>query len=427
MMRPVIRRIGFWACFVVVHAVLAWICLGLPGTGIGEYAVGLPLGDVTLVYRHWIEQALAGGPVVGIDRPWVYPIAAILPMLAAMGLGPDLYGPVWLTLVTLLNAAGSAVLLGSRPSRRREAAAWWWLAFTALLGPIALARIDAVTVPIAVVALLLVAQHPYVAGVLLAIATWIKVWPAALIAALLVSSRSRAAVLLAGAATSAVIAVLVFVLGGGAYLLGFVGEQTGRGLQIEAPVATPYLWLTSAKVPGSSIYYDRQILTFQVTGPGTAAVINLMTPLLAFAVLGTVLAGVLAQKRGASVQRLFPSLALALVLVFIVVNKVGSPQFQTWLIAPVIVGLLYRGRAFAWPAGIALALAGLTQVVYPYLYGGLLSATPAMVFVLTVRNAGLFVLLAWTLVDVWRAGAESDQSSPRAASSRSTLPVSSPE
>ncbi|MET0843448.1 MAG: glycosyltransferase family 87 protein [Mycetocola sp.] len=427
MMRPGIRRIGFWAAFVVVHAALAWICLGLPGTGIGEYAVGLPLGDVTLVYQHWIEQALAGGPIVGIDRPWVYPIAAIVPMFAAMGLGPDLYGPAWLTLVTILNAVGFAVLLGSRPSRRREGAAWWWLAFTALLGPIALARIDAVTVPIAVVALLLVARHPYVAGVLLAIATWIKVWPAALIAALLVSSRSRMAVLLAGAATSVAIAVLVYVLGGGAYLFSFVGEQTGRGLQIEAPVATPYLWLASAQEPGSYIYYDRQILTFQVTGPGTAGVINLMTPLLAVAVLGTVLAGVLSRRRGASVVRLFPSLALALVLVFIVANKVGSPQFQTWLIAPVIIGLVFRGRAFAWPAGIALAVAGLTHAVYPYLYGGLLSASPAMVFLLTVRNAGLVVLLAWALADVWKAGSEAGQPSPRAASSRSTLPVSSPE
>jgi hypothetical protein len=426
-MRAVYRRIGFWTAFVVVHAVVAWLCLGLPGTGIGEYAIGLPLGDVTLVYRPWIEQAISGGPVVGIDQSWVYPIAAIVPMLAAMGLGPDLYGPVWLTLVTLLNAGGSAVLLGSRPCRRREFAAWWWVAFTALLGPIALARIDAVTVPIAVVALLLVARHPTVAGVLLAIATWMKVWPAAVIAALLVTSRSRAAVLAAGAATSAAIALLVVVLGGGANLLGFVGEQTGRGLQIEAPVATPYLWLASTHAPGSFLYYDRQILTYQVTGPGTEAVIRLMTPLLALAVTGTVLAGVLAVRRGASVIRLFPSLALALVVVFITFNKVGSPQFQTWLIAPVIVGLVYRGRAFAWPAGLALALAALTQLVYPYLYSWLLSATPAMVFVLSVRNAGLFALLAWALADVWRAGVEADQSLSSAASSRSTLPVISPE
>ncbi|MET0842472.1 MAG: glycosyltransferase 87 family protein [Mycetocola sp.] len=420
------RRIGIWAAFVVVHVVIAWISLGLPGTGIGELAVGLPLGDVTLVYRPWIEQALAGGPVVGLTESWVYPIGAIVPMLAAMGFGPEAYGVVWLALVTALNAAAFALLLGSSPSRRREIAAWWWLAFLLLLGPIALARIDSITVPIAVVALLLVGRHPRVAGVLLAVATWMKVWPAALIGALLVSSRHRLEILLAGAGTSAVIVVIVYALGGGRHLFGFVTEQTGRGLQIEAPVSTPYLWLASGGAQGTFVYYDQTILTFQVTGPGVEVAISLMTPLLALAVTGTVLAGVLATRRGASMVRLFPSLALALVVVFIAVNKVGSPQFQTWLVAPVIVGILYGGRRFAWPAGLVLTLAALTQLVYPYLYGALLAVSPPQVFVLTLRNAGLFVLLAWALVDVWRAGVTA-QSSSSAASSRSTLAVNSPE
>ncbi|MET1053518.1 MAG: glycosyltransferase family 87 protein [Mycetocola sp.] len=421
------RRVGIWGAFAAVHVLLAWICLGLPGTGIGELGVGLPLGDVTLVYRPWAEQALSGGPIVGITTGWVYPGAALLPMLAAMGLGPDAYGQTWLALVTIANGAAFAVLLGRRPSRRREAAAWWWLAFTALLGPIALARIDSITVPLAVAAVLLVWRHPRVGGVLLAVATWMKVWPAALIGALLVSSRSRRTILLSGLVTSAVIAASVVVLGGGRYLFGFVTEQTGRGLQIESPISTAYLWMVSAQVPGTAIYYDRSILTFQVAGPGIGVAIDLMTPILAFAVVGTVLAGLLAVHRGASTLRLFPSLALALVLVLIVFNKVGSPQFQTWLIAPVIAGILWRGRAFAWPAGLALGVAALTQVVYPYLYGWLLSASGVLITVLTLRNAGLVVLLGWALADVWRAGTSAVQSASSAASSRSTLAVSSPE
>ena len=420
------RRIGIWVAFAVVHLVISWICLGLPGTGIGENAIGLPLGDVTFVYRPWVEQALAGGPVVGITTSWVYPIAAIVPMFAAMGFGAEAYGPAWLALVTALNAAAFALLLGSGRSRRRELAAWWWLAFLALLGPIALTRVDSITVPVAVVALLLVGRHPRVAGVLLAVATWMKVWPAALIGALLVSSRHRLAILVSGAATSAAIAVIVFVLGGARHLFGFVTEQTGRGLQIEAPVATPYLWLAAARAEGAFVYYDPSILTFQVAGPGVDAAIRLMTPLLALSITATVLAGVLAVRRGAAMVRLFPSLALALVVVLIAVNKVGSPQFQTWLVAPVIVGLVYGGRRFAVPAGIVLVLAALTQTVYPYLYWALLAVSPPMVLLLTLRNAGLFVLLAWALVDVWRVGAQA-QASSRASSSRSTLAVSSPE
>ena len=38
--------------------------------------------------------------------------------------------------------------------------------------------------------------------------------------------------------------------GGGAHLLGFVAGQTGRGLQLEAPVSAIYLWQAVAGVTG---------------------------------------------------------------------------------------------------------------------------------------------------------------------------------
>ena len=53
---------------------------------------------------------------------------------------------------------------------------------------------------------------------------------------------------------------------------------------------------------------------------------------------------------------------------------------------------------------LALALAALTQLVYPYLYGRLLAADPFLVAVLTVRNIGYVVLLCWALHAVVTAG-----------------------
>ena len=50
-------------------------------------------------------------------------------------------------------------------------------------------------------------------------------------------------------------------------MFGFVADQTGRGLQLEAPVSTFYLWRAVARIPGSFIYYDHELLTFQVSGP----------------------------------------------------------------------------------------------------------------------------------------------------------------
>jgi hypothetical protein len=126
-----------------------------------------------------------------------------------------------------------------------------------------------------------------------------------------------------------------------------------------------------------------------------------MTPVLAAAVLAIVTVGALAVRRGVAAGDLMPPLALALVSALIAFNKVGSPQFITWLAVPILLGIVMRsagrGGSFAVPATIGLAIAALTQLIYPYLYTTLLLADPLMVSVITVRNLLLFVLLGWAV------------------------------
>ncbi|WP_082513316.1 MULTISPECIES: glycosyltransferase 87 family protein [unclassified Leifsonia] len=394
------NRLALWTAFVLVHAELLWIALTGPG---------LPLGDVTLVYTTWMKTAASSGYVVGLDGPFVYPILAILPMGLAAMFGFDLYVYAWLGLVVLLNAGGFAVLIGLRRGPvTRFVPAWWWLGFLILLGPIAVGRIDAVTVPIALVAVLLVAGRPRLASVLLAVATWIKIWPAAVIAALLIASRERLRIFLAAAATSVLIVVVCLVLGSGWNVFSFITEQTGRGLQIESPVSTIWLWQAAAGSPTSWVYYDHDILTYQVTGQGTEFASAVMTPLLLLVVGVIVAIGIRAQLQRAPFVALFPPLALALVTAFIVVNKVGSPQFICWLAVPVVVGLVYRGRRFAVPAVMTLVLAGLTQLIYPFFYGWLLVANPLAVSLLTLRNLLEVALLVLAVVMVWRSGSHAE-------------------
>ncbi|WP_082498737.1 glycosyltransferase 87 family protein [Plantibacter sp. Leaf314] len=381
------RRWVLWCGFGFVHLLVGWLCL---------VAEGLPLGDVVLVYRPWVEQATAGGPIPAVDEPWVYPILAIVPMLIPLLLGSAGYGVGWLLMVSVLNAGAFAVLLGNGHSRPRLIAAGWWLAFLLLLGPIALARIDSVTVPIAIVGLLWVAGRPRVAAVLLTIAAWMKIWPAALVGAIVLAHRHRGRVVAAAAATSAVVLGVGLLLGG-ANAVSFVTEQTGRGLQIESLIGNAYLWLAVLRVPQSFVYYDRDILTFQVTGPGVDTAIAVMTPLLAIAVAGVVLLGVLAVRTGRPLVTVLAPLALLFVLTLIVFNKVGSPQFAMWLAAPVILGLVLQRRRFIAPAVITLVIAALTQLVYPYLYLWLLNVDPVLVTVLTVRNLAYLVLAGWAV------------------------------
>ena len=403
----VIRRFlggrgALWTGFVLVHLALI---------GLNLYGQGYPMGDVTSVYRVWAENATDGLVRMGIDVPWVYPILAFAPMTVALALGVEWYGQTWLAIVSVLDAIAFAILLGSaRLSRTRRMAAWWWVGFLALLGPIALGRIDAVTVPLAITGLLFAAGRPRVAAVLLTVGAWVKVWPAALVAALLIATRRRVEVVTVAAALSAGILAVSIVAGAGANAIGFIVEQAGRGLQVEAPIATAWLWQIVAGAKDVTVGYDRDILTFQIDGPGADVAAALTTPLMIVGVAVVVLFGVRAALRQAHLGELLAPLSLGFVVVLMVANKVGSPQFATWLAAPIILGLVYRPARFAVPAALAAAVALLTHIIYPYWYGWLLIANPAFVFLLTVKSALLVALLAWSLHAVWQAGRRNPRS-----------------
>lgn len=380
------RRLWLWCGFLAVNVWISWLAFAGPG---------FALGDVSL-YRWWVALGLDGGPWVGIDTAWVYPVLALLPMTIAAAAGMSAYVVGWLVLVVLLNALALAVMVGVRGPTRSLAAGWWWTAFLLALGPIAVGRIDSITVPLAIVALTVLSRRPFLAGVLLAAATWMKVWPAALIAAIVLVARQRWHVILGVVTSSAVIVVTAVLLGGGASLFSFITMQTDRGLQIESPASAPWRWLAVSGDARSGIYYDDDILTYQVFGPGSDVVARVMTPVLAVVVAAIAVFAVWLLGRGARQQALLPPLALALVTALIAVNKVGSPQFIAWLAPVIVFGLIAarsEGLSFRWPAALALVIAGLTQVVYPALYGYLLALDPVMVMVLDARNILLFVLL----------------------------------
>jgi hypothetical protein len=385
-----------WAAFVLAH-----LWLGL----LNLYGPGFPMGDVTSVYKFWVDQAVVTDFHVGIDSQWVYPIVAFVPMLIAFAFGGTLYASTWLSMIMVLDAVAFGMLTGWGRRREHISIGWWWVAFLFLLGPIALGRIDSVTIPLALIGVLLVARHPRAAALVLTVATWIKVWPAALIAAIVISVHERLRIIVVAIATSLVIIAVALSLGSGSNVFSFITQQTGRGLQIEAPISTVWLWMTEAGVPNAFVYYDQAILTFQVNGPGTNVVAALMTPLFALVVLAVCALGVLAVRRGATTTQLLPALALALVSAFMVFNKVGSPQFESWLAVPIVFGLVswrMGGLSFRTPAIIVLIVAGLTQVVYPYLYNYLLSVDPVMLIAISARNLLLIVLFGWALAAVIR-------------------------
>jgi hypothetical protein len=395
------RPVVLWSVFLLVHGWLAFVGLTHPT---------LPWGDVTLQYKPWVQNALAG-QIVGVSEPWVYPLVALVPMLAAMVLGPELYGIGWLLVVVVTNAIVLAFLLsrtgpGARLSVLRISAAWWWIAFILLLGPVALGRIDVTTVAVAIIALLMAQRRPVVAGALLALATWIKVWPAVLVAVIVVAIRRRAAALVAFVATAVAIGLGVLALGSGANSLGFISQQSSRGLQIEAPVSTVWMWIAAIDPGSASVQYISTINTFQVVGSGVDEASALMTPLLVVVSAALLVLGALIARSGARAVHLLAPLSLAIVVGLLVFNKVGSPQFVLWIAAPVVLGIATQGKRFAGPAVLALGIAAVTQLIYPFGYDALLALQPAMLVVLTLRNVALLALFVLAVRMVWRLRGE---------------------
>lgn len=395
-------RYGLLTAFAVVHVVYALALLPVMLRGAAE-------GDLPL-YRTWALASIGGnGPV--LDGPWVYPAGALLPIVLPMLGGRAGYQAFWLLMIAVLNAAALLTLTKGLRDRKGYPAAWWFLAFEFLLGPVSMLRLEAVTVPLAIIALVLIVRRPAVAGALIAAAAWIKVWPVSLAASAFIVSRRRWPILLGGLAVSVGIAAIVVLFGGRANLFSFVAMQSDRSLQLEAPIATPWVWGSVLGLHGFRIFQDVQLATREVAGPGAteaaSAVGTAMYVACAAILVLLVVARVRLRRLGDDALRFEPRLlllgAFALTSALIVFNKVGSPQYMLWLVPIAVVGIATapgQWRSFAyWLAAISI----LTTLIFPVLYMPLIDGNPFAAIVLTLRNllvVGLFAAICARLVAV---------------------------
>lgn len=399
--------LALWAAFGLTHAWLVVLA-----AVINPYGV---VNDVGL-YHWWVAQALRDGVWPVLDTPWVYPVVALVPMLVPAVLGTasvSVYIAAWCAMIIAADAV--VVHLLERSGRARGA--WWWLGFLLLLGPVGISRLDAVIVPMAIAALLVCAARPRLAAALLTLGAWIKIAPGALLLPVLLGARRPWREVVLPAAATCVVVLAVAVAGGaGSRALSFLDSQGERGLQIESVAATPWV-IASVVSPAVTLERNDEISSFEVVGPGATTMAGILDPVLVVTVAA--LAALLWWARRRGVDVLLPG-SLALLLVLIVTNKVGSAQFVGWLAIPVAVAMTADPerwwRRTAW---VVAATAALTQAVYPFGYWALLDGNAVVAALLVVRNAVMVVLLATTvahLVTAARSGR------PRRSQRRGDLP-----
>lgn len=364
----------------------------------------MPFNDV-LLYGWWLQLIQQGEPIFGLAQPFVYPYVSLLPMWLAQLLG----GPAgilvgWCSLLAILNSVATGFLISwGRGSNRSFVAAWFWVAYLALLGPSGLGRIDAIAAGLAVIGVVAFSKgRNFAAASLFTFGAWIKIWPFALaIAAFISSARKR---ILASACSAVISSVLLFAFfaGANANVFSFVFTQGDRGIQIESPIATVWLWLAKFGVGNAGIYYDKEIITNQISGDLVDLVAKLMTPLMFGALLITAWLGYRAFKVGVNRHVLFATISLTAVLDLIVFNKVGSPQFMSWLAVPAIAWIFLELKITWFPAVALGLIALLTNLVYPVFYLDLMGLGDVSVVLLTARNALLIAMLIWANLQLSR-------------------------
>ncbi|WSJ91267.1 glycosyltransferase 87 family protein [Streptomyces sp. NBC_01304] len=384
--------------------------------GRAPLGVGGVAREVHELYFRWYGVLAQGGFPVG-DPLWQYPPAAG-PVLLAPGLLPGLtyfQGFVALTLAADAVVAYALVRTGRRPGRSLKGAALW-VGGLPLLLHLPLARYDVQVTAFAVLALLVLpaslpagtrawgssdptsqgtrAWRPIVCGVLTALGTLVKVWPAL---ALLGTPRGRTT---RAAWTSALVsaaALLLTLTALFAHPFAFLRQQGGRGIQIESLAGTLLAFARHAGWPGEVRY---QYGAMEYVGPYVTLLAQASLLLTALACAALLFWRV---RAGRWTEATPYDAALCAVLLFTLTSRVISPQYLIWLLGLAAVCLTSRATTQRPVAVLLLAAAGVSTLVYPVLYEDVMAGTWTGCVVLGVRNALLVgaAVLSWR--GLWRS------------------------
>lgn len=360
------------------------------------------MGDLSFAYQPWADQVLNQNILLGISAPWVYPFPALGPILLAAILSPGNLSISWLALQMLATVLVLALLVafgkdreGSPSLRTRYLAAYGFIGLGFALGPVSISRIDTFSVLLGTFGALLIALNSKrSASALFTVAAWIKIWPIALFAPMLLDRKSYLRNLSVAITISAGFVAFALLIGGNFSVFGFVSGQWQRGLQIESPVAIPWLWAGVLGALDSGITYNQSLLTFEVFGPGTDWVSGLIGLVQIGALLITLGLGWLASRRSLTGE-VIAWTALTGVCDLVFFNKVGSPQFISWFAVPIVLGILLQVERWKLASALAIFMSGLTWLVYPIFYDDLLAGGILGTAVLTIRNLLELILLVY--------------------------------
>lgn len=338
--------------------------------------------DVKLYHDH-AEAVLDPGRRAYRNVDFEYP-PGTLAVVALPGLGdpdPVDYRGRFVALMLLVDLAGlvGLVLLAQRWGS--AAGIWMWALLVPLLGPLVYARADLVPAVLMIWALERAAAGKWVwCGALLGAGAAVKLYPALVIPAALFVAADRKR--FSAAALAAALLPFAFFLPVLPDLIGDVfGYHTQRGIQIES------IWgsgIFLAVRHGYSLVVDADFGAYHFNG-GVVPYLKLIAAAATVAVVGLSCRFAARKVERGSAPGL-AGVAFVVVASAVAIGTVFSPQFVIWVVGAGAAALCVRQTSVAPAAALVLVSAGLTQLIFPFVYQRLLSIEAIPLITLHARN-----------------------------------------
>jgi hypothetical protein len=342
-------------------------------------------------FMAWAEEIVETGKLPASEA-WQYPPGAAF-LLLLPRVGGDGYGGTFVALMLVADLAGLALLAAFGERRRNFAGVWIWLLGIPLLATLPLLRFDVVPTVMAVGALLALHRRPGWFGALAGAGASLKLWPVVVLFGEWDRRRLLRSAAIAAGVVLAVVGAAQLAFGDA---LSFLGEQGGRGLQVEAVAALP--WQLGEVVSGTPIPESLRHGAWEITSSPADTVASLLD-LASIAVFAVAALWWMARDAALRSGRfelgdetLARDFVFGIVLAFVVVSRVLSPQYCIWLLGVAAVVLTDPATRLRRPAYIVLFAVVLT----PYSLSGSTGNT-------VIRNVTLLLAFGDAWNTLWRA------------------------
>lgn len=363
----------------------------------GELAVG----DVGL-YQSWADDLVDRHEAAYIDVVIPYP-PGLLPFIVAPKYAERIapYRSVFIKLMEIVDLAGFAGLALIARRKGSWFGPWAWTILIPLLGPIVWTRLDLVPAVATIFAIERAQAGGWTAaGGWMGFGAIAKVYPAFLLPSVVISSLRRRGTVVAAAV--AMLAPLVALTGSMSDVYGSIAQfHWHRGIQIES------VW-GSALLLAHHAGYAVSILNVAGATEVGAGIVGPLKHTSLLLGVGIIAFGVVVVWRRVPRGDVV-GLSLALLGTLALLTGVGtiySPQYLIWLFALASVVGVLRGRRAILPVAVLAAMAILSQVVFPFLYGDLLSLRLLPAVLLAIRNLLTLALGVVAFRMVWKVRGE---------------------